>query len=130
MKTKPLLLCLLLLLSCLAISSCKKEKETKVDEAAFCTFVGNQNYEGTAPLIDAFLASLGNGSQEEQLIKLKDWMEAMTCVDSASILCNSCIETLPPQSELRVVFISGTHDTTLTMDILMSEPMKFRTFHE
>jgi hypothetical protein len=130
MKTKPIPLILFLLLSCLSISSCKKDKETKADEAAFCAFVGDQNYEGTAPLIDAFLASLGNGSQDEQLIKLKDWMEAMTCVDSARIACISCIETLPPQSELRVVFISGARDTSLTMDILMSEPMKFRTFHE
>ena len=128
MKTKPILLSLLLLLSCLAIPSCKKDNNNQADN--FCTLVESQNYEGTGPLVDAFLAGLGNTAQDEQLIQLKNWMDAKSCVDSVGIMCISCIETLPPQSELRVVFISAGRDTTLTMDILMSEPMKFRTFHE
>jgi hypothetical protein len=56
LKSKPILLSLFLLLICLSISSCKKDRETKADEAAFCAFVSDQDYEGTGPLIDAFLA--------------------------------------------------------------------------
>ena len=119
---------LLLLLSFFAISSCKKDKTNPEDN--FCTLVESQNYEGTGPLVDAFLAGLDNTTQDEQLNQLKNWMAAKSCVDSVGIMCISCIETLPPQSELRVVFISAGRDTSLTMDILMSEPLKFRTFHE
>ncbi|NOU47468.1 MAG: hypothetical protein HOO86_10450 [Bacteroidales bacterium] len=128
MKPNPILLSLLLLLSCLTISSCKKDKDTQVD--AFCNLVEIHDYEGTGPMINDFLAGLGNESQDKQLIKLKEWMESKSCVDSAVIVCNSCIYTYPAQSELRIVFITQGRDTTMTMDILMSEPLKFRTFHE
>ena len=45
------------------------------------------------------------------------------------VLCNSCIYTLPPQSELSVDFISNGQPITMMLDILMDDPLKFRAYH-
>ena len=130
MKHKSILVTFSILLTCLSLLSCKKDKDETSDDDKFCEFVNSQNYEATGPLIDNFLATLDNNNQDENLGKLKDWMEAKSCVDSTMILCNSCIETNPAQSELRVIFISNGQKTSKIMDIIMSDPLKFRTYHE
>ena len=119
-----------ILLACLSLLSCKKDKDIMSDDEKFCEYVSSQNYEATGPLIDNFLATLGSNNQDENLVKLRDWLEAKTCVDSATILCNSCILTNPAQSELKVIYISNGQKTSKIMDIIMSDPLKFRTYHE
>jgi hypothetical protein len=46
------------------------------------------------------------------------------------ILCNSCIETYPPQSELRIDFLVNGQSIPMTLDILMDNPLTYRAFHE
>lgn len=130
MNYKSILVTLVILLTCLSISSCKKDKDVTSDDEKFCEFVDSQNYEATGPLIDNFLSTLDNSNQDDNLKKLKDWMDAKSCVDSTSIGCNSCIKTNPPQSTLRVTFISNGQKESIIMDIIMSDPLKFRTYHE
>ncbi|MBE0637892.1 MAG: hypothetical protein IH598_05180 [Bacteroidales bacterium] len=130
MNYKSILVTLVILLSCLSISSCKKDKDVTSDDEKFCECVASQNYEATGPLIDNFLSTLDNNNQDDNLKKLKDWMDAKSCVDSTSIVCNSCIDTNPPQSEVRVTFISNGQKESMVMDIIMSDPLKFRTYHE
>ena len=130
MKYKSILVTLSILLACLTLFSCKKDKNANSEDEKFCEFVGNRNFEATGPLIDNFLATLDNNNQDVHLKKLKDWMEAKSCIDSTTIICNSCIETNPPQSEFEVSFISNGQKTSMTMDILLSNPLKFRAYHE
>jgi hypothetical protein len=129
MKHKSIILAFSILLACLTLYSCKKDKSVTSDDEKFCEYVNNQNFEATGPLIDNFLANLDNNNQDANLVKLKNWMETKSCVDSTTIICNSCIETNPPQSELMVSFISNGQKTSLIMDIIMSDPLKFRTYH-
>lgn len=129
MKHKSILLAFSILLACLALYSCKKDKNVNSDDEKFCEYVSSQNFDATRPLIDNFLATLDNNNRYANLVKLKNWMETKSCVDSTTIICNSCIETNPPQSELMVSFISNGQKTSLIMDIIMSDPLKFRTYH-
>ena len=125
MRHKLILTTLAILLICLATFSCKKER----DNEKFCAFVNDQNFDATISLVDEFLATLSDNNQEESLEKLKDWLAAKSCVNTASILCNSCIKTLPAQSELSIKFNANGQDTTLTLDVIMAEPLRVRTYH-
>lgn len=130
MKHHSILVTFSILLTCLSLLSCKKDKTGTADDDKFCEYVSSQNFEATGPFIDTFLATLDNNNQDDNLGKLKGWMEAKSCVDSTTVLCNSCIDTNPAQSELRVTFNSNGQKISLIMDIVMSDPLKFRTYHE
>lgn len=124
--THKLFLAIAFVLTSLTLFCCKKEKTDEI----FCGFVDTQNFNETGPLIDNFLSDLKNGTPEEHLNALRDWLDDKSCVDSVSIFCNSCIFTFPAQSELRVGFISNGQKINRTLDILMSEKLKFRSYHE
>ncbi|PCI59011.1 MAG: hypothetical protein COB34_04215 [Methylophilaceae bacterium] len=53
-----------------------------------------------------------------------------TTIEKAKILCNSCIETSPAQSELSIDFTSNGQAINKTLDILMDEPLKFHRYHD
>ncbi len=106
---------------------CKKEAITCANQEAFCTAVNNQNFDATGPYVDDFLQGT---ESEEQLQLLTEWLACKSCVSSASVLCNSCIETHPPISELRVVFDVNGQPVSKTLDILMSDPPQFTGYHD
>ncbi|NOX86091.1 MAG: hypothetical protein GXO86_09030 [Chlorobi bacterium] len=81
------------------------------------------------PIINNFLITQKKNSHDESLQNLIQWLECKSCVARSEILCNSCIETYPPQSEIRVVFYYKWTTDTLVMDILMDEPLKFLAWH-
>jgi hypothetical protein len=124
MRIKAVFTVAAILVLCFSFWTCEKD-----DDEEFCVLVNEQNFEATGPLIDDFLATLDSSNPIESLEKLRAWLERKDCVGEVQILCNSCINTLPPQSELRVEFISNGNSVTLTLDILMDDPMKFRTYH-
>lgn len=124
MRIKAILTAAAILVLCFSFWTCEKDNGEE-----FCTLVNEQNFEATGPLINDFLATLKKGNEDYKLEKLRKWLERKNCVGEVKILCNSCIETLPPQSELSVEFISNGTTTTLTMDILMGDPLTFRTYH-
>ena len=121
---------LLFFLTALSQYSCHKDRNTNEDDQQFCACVAEKNFDGTGPFIDIFLATLHNASSDENLEKLCIWLESKACIDSVKIICNSCIKTLPPQSELSVSFTVDGKPLTLILDILMDNPLHFRTFHE
>ena len=127
--TRKIILTATILLTCLTLWTCKKDKVSCSDDNTFCSLVDDQNFEATSQIIDDFLATLKKGTQDDKLEKLKDWLECKSCVNKAEILCNSCIKTLPAQSELNVDFISNGQSITMTLDILMDDPLEFRSYH-
>ena len=124
MRIKTIFAATTILLSCLTFWTCEKDRDEE-----FCSLVNEQNFDATGPLIDDFLATFKKGDEAYKLEKLRAWLERKDCVGKVQILCNSCIETLPPQSELSVEFISNSGDTTLTLDILMDDPLRFGAYH-
>jgi hypothetical protein len=109
--------------------SCKNENNTCTDEEVFCSFVNDQNFDGTGQLIDSFLGTLEK-NDTKALEKLKGWLDCKSCVLNTEILCNSCIFTFPAQSELRLRFNANGQTVELTLDILMTEKLKFIRYHE
>jgi hypothetical protein len=124
-----LMIAAIVIIVVLATQSCKHEVVINEDDAQFCALVNEHNFEATGPIIDRYLATLPSGYADENLQKLNEWFNAKACIENSVILCNSCIETLPPQSELRISFLSNGQTITLTIDILMGEPLTFRAFH-
>ena len=129
MTRKAILTTATILLTCLTLWTCTKDKGSCSDDNTFCSLVDDQSFDATGTIIDDFLATLKKGTQDDKLERLKDWLECKSCVDKAEILCNSCIFTLPPQSELSVDFISNGQPIKLTLDILMDDPLEFRGYH-
>lgn len=91
--------------------------------------VDKKKLDSTGYFVDQFLLTLKNKDQDENLEKLRVWLEEKECIDEAKLLCNSCIKTLPPQSELSVSFVTNGLTAKMTMDILMGDPLKFRAYH-
>ncbi|MBK6966492.1 MAG: hypothetical protein IPH20_22000 [Bacteroidales bacterium] len=129
-KQRVILIFTAMLFACLTLSSCEKNKDADSDDSMFCALVNNGEFEATGPLIDKYLMKLEQNRPDQNLEALRSWLEAKSCVDEATILCNSCIYTLPPQSELSIDFISQGEKITLTLDIMMGDSLKFRTYHE
>lgn len=123
----------IMLLSCLSLLTCDKEeieiKTTISYKDDFCKLVDKKDLDSTGYFIDEFLLTLKSKDQNENLEKLRLWLEEKECIDEAKILCNSCIKTLPLQSELSVSFVTDGFTGTMTMDILMADTLKFRAYH-
>ncbi len=118
------------LMICMMLFSCKKDTPLCTDDEAFCSFINNQNYDATGPIIDDFLSDLSADEPETSLNLLVDWLECISCVDNVSLICNSCILTLPAQSELSVDYLSNGQTVTLVMDISMGDTLTFIRHHE
>ena len=119
----------LLLLISLTLSSCKQDPLSCTDDEAFCALVAEQNFEATGPIIDDFLSGLRKNQADENLNQLVDWLECKSCVDNIKLLCNSCIQTLPVQSELQVDFIANGQAISLILDISMDDILAFNGYH-
>lgn len=120
-----------ILLACLIFLACEEEENKVITSYSdpFCVWVDKQKIDSTGRLVDEFLVTLKDVNHDEDLEKLRTWLEAKECVDEAKILCNSCIKTLPPMSELSVSFVTNGLTAKMTMDILMDDTLKFVTYH-
>jgi hypothetical protein len=113
------------------LSSCKKENDPCSDGETFCSFIKNSEFDGTSSIINNFLINTDKDLPDAQKLEdLKEWFKCKSCVSSVEILCNSCIYTLPAQSELRIHFIVNGQKKELTADISMSNPLRFLRYHE
>jgi hypothetical protein len=111
----------------LLLPACDKESPC-LQEEAFCSLVNAQDFDGTGPVINEFLKTF-NANDPQALDELVEWLECKRCVRSAIIVCNSCIYTLPPQSQIEVTFIQDSDSTILIMDIVMDNPLRFVGYH-
>lgn len=77
----------------------------------------------------AYEASNANGHEDN----IAAWVESLRdeCGLDASLTCNSCIETFPPQSEVLIRLDSSGVTVDRTLDIFMPDtgPMTFRALH-
>lgn len=128
-KTRLLFTTMLILT--IIISSCKKEVVKCSNDKEFCDFIDKEQYNETGSLINEyFRGQKKNLSESEKLEKTRAWLTCKSCVSRAEILCNSCIKTNPPQSEIKVWFTVNGQEVVKVLDIIMDKPLKFRTFHD
>ncbi len=112
--------------SILLLSSCSKNEASPAQEKLFCTLVQEEEFDQTGVVINNYLESTNPNPDLEDLVS---WLNSMQCVSSATIICDSCIETFPPQSELEVEFKVNGKRVTKVMDILMDDPLRFLRYH-
>ena len=124
MNMKQLSLIGLVLLLLVGLVGCDKEGKG-TDSEKLCSYLNIENINKTIPIINDYLASLkSNLNDEQKLQSLTEWLKSSPCVIDATILCVSCIYTLPAQSEVNFSFKEGGVTKIVTLDILMSNPLK------
>jgi hypothetical protein len=110
------------------LSGCDKKEEQVTDSEELCLYLNSGNIDKTIPIINEFLAGLPNGNSfsedEQNLQALTEWLKSSSCIIDASVLCVSCIYTLPAQSEVSFSFQEGEITKVVTLDISMSKPLK------
>jgi hypothetical protein len=116
----------LILFSLIGLVGCDKESQT--DSGKLCSYLNSGNIDKTIPIINEFLADLPNSNSfsedEQNLQTFVKWLKSNSCIIDATILCVSCIETLPEQSEVSFSFQEGEITKVVTLDISMSKPLK------
>ena len=128
MKTNWLTLILFILVSGL-LTNCNKEKPICSNETDFCALINAEDYIETGVLIDNYLRGLNSQiSDEQKLEQLKNWLECKNCVSNVEITCISCIETEPPKSLLKVLFMIDGQQIEKTLYVLMGNPLRFDYF--
>lgn len=124
-----LILCGALLLT---VSACNKRNRSDANcyNTAFESHVVNGNFGQIPSSMQTFVASISNSqSDSAKMQKIAKWLNCQPVVSSANILCISCIETLPEQSEINFTVQHNGQDTTLVLDILMSNPLSVANIH-
>jgi len=132
MKKKILFLTILSTFLFTGQSCTKGELSNPVLGVDLCLKVTNNDFKGMKEVINRYLKNgvfSVNQSPETQLYDLVEWLNKQNCI-SAELLCNSCIETYPAQSEIRIILHTGGERRIVTLDILMSKHIEARGFHE
>ena len=126
MKKLNLIGAILLLL--VGFVGCDKEKGQVTDSEKLCLYLNSENIDKTIPVINNYLADLPSSNSfsedEQNLLALTEWLKSSSCIIYATILCVSCIETLPEQSEVSFSFQEGEITKVVILDISMSNPLK------
>ena len=96
----------------------------------FCSYVDLSQIDSTGVQITKALEILSLGSDTEILEKLNDYLNCKDCIQKSEIICNSCIDTNPAISELRIEFMSAGEITIIILDISMSNPPTYAGYHD
>ena len=111
----------------LLLVGCNKE----VSKEEFCSYVNVGKIDETIPFINEFLSDLSSNLDDKQKLQaLEVWLKSYPCIIDATILCVSCIYTLPAQSEMLISFEENGVVKEFTLDISMSNPLKAVRYHE
>ena len=120
----------------IAVSGCET-KSTVPDEdddealkLKFCSFLNTEDIVKTIPLVDKFLSSLSNNLDDAQKLQaLTAWLNEQPCIIEASVLCQSCVETNSPMSEIFISFDDDGMTQEFVLDVSMSNPLKAAGYH-
>jgi len=127
MNMKQLNLIGLVLLLLVGLVGCDKKGQV-TDSEKLCLYLNIENINKAIPIINDYLAGLPSSNSfaedEQNLQALTKWLKSSPCIIDATILCVSCIYTLPAQSEISFSFKEGEVTKVVTLDILMSSPLK------
>ena len=125
MNVKKLELVGIILLLLLGFTGCDKDKEKSASKDELCLNLNTEKIDKTTPIINDYLATLKSDLNDvNKLQSLTEWLKSCPCVIDATILCMSCIYTLPAQSEISVLFKENGTTKEVILDILMANPLK------
>lgn len=109
--------------------ACKNEEIHLVEDEKFCEYVDEQNFDGLKTHINNYLKKQKT-NDEEALDKFKSWLNSKSCVENAEIICDSCMESLPPKTIMGVVFKSNDQLIEMNMHVRMGKNLEVVSIHE
>lgn len=113
-----------------SLISCQKEKNEADINKEFCASVSAHDFDKTETLINNFLKTVNPGLPDsEKMDKVSAWFQNKSCVSDAKVLCVSCIDTNPAQSEIAITFNINGQPIDKVLDVIMANPMRCH-FHE
>jgi len=109
----------------------KEDNNPKEKEELFCLYLNIENIEKTLPFINDFLSKQSDNLDDAQKLQdLATWLKLHHCIIDASVLCESCIYTDPPQSEILISFEENRTAKKLILDVLMNNPLRAVGYHD
>jgi len=128
MNMKKLNLIGVILLLLVGFVGCDKEEDQVTGSEKLCPYLNIENINKVIPIINDYLSNLpssnSSAEDEQNLQALAKWLKSSPCIIDATVLCVSCIYTLPAQSEISFSFNEGEVTKVVTLDISMSNPLK------
>ena len=109
--------------------ACKNEEIPLAEDEKFCEYVDERNFDELKKNINIHLKKQKT-NDEEALEKFKSWLNSKSCVENAEIICDSCMESLPPKSIIGVVFESNDQLVEMNMHVRMGENLEVVSIHE
>ncbi len=112
--------------TCLAflLVNCSKGKISSYNEA-YCEAISAEDYDLGGEYLNKFLKANRRLSDEEILKKTQEWLWEKECVLDATLICNSCIETNPPKSQISVAYNVNGQNFSKTITLVMSSPVRY-----
>jgi|GEM_PF-52715 len=108
-----------------------KKNDNEFNKDEFCSYFNTDNRDKTIPVVNEFLSGLPDNLDETQkLQKLAACLKSCPCIIDATILCVSCVKTLPTGSEIVISFNENGEVKELNLCILMSNPLRAVRYHE
>ena len=109
-------------------AGCGTEKQKAVE---FCSLVSMENIGKTIPIVNKVLSDMDSDWDDEQkLQELIDWLNEQPCIIEADVLCQSCMETDPPMSQILISFDENGMTKEFILDVLMTNPLKAAGYRE
>lgn len=125
--------CLIVFISLIFVAtffiSCKKEPVNSFDCSNLRTGIKSGKIDLVKNEINKICAGLSEPTVKEKLQKLAEIISSK-CNMSASVLCTECIETLPPQSEIKISFTIAGTQYSKAIDTISRDPLEFAGMHE
>ena len=100
-------------------------REIPAGEALCSLIIDGENIDRIIPYIDKFLGSLSDDMDDSRkLQELSAWLVSIPCIAYAPVLCESCIPSGRPQSQVRLYYVSVNYAVSYYLYISMSNPLK------
>ena len=97
----------------------------------FCSYLNVENIDKTIPIVNEFLNGLSAYlDAPQQLEELVAWLLSCSCIIDATVECESCTETKPPQSEILISFDENGTTKKFLLEVSMTWPLRVKGYRE
>ncbi|MDR2906752.1 MAG: hypothetical protein LBU91_02030 [Bacteroidales bacterium] len=110
------------------LNSCKEDDSQQ--SSSLCSNINSVDINQSLPMINHYLSGLPEILDDTRKLQaLIGWLKADACIVDAEILCNSCIYTNPPMSEILLSFKENGILKHFVFDIAMTKPLVASNYH-
>jgi hypothetical protein len=130
MKKLSVLFVAVFLAFTIGISACGKKTISSLEQKKICVEASAGEFTSLIEECNRFTKTISRQkSSDAKLDLLVGFIAKTTCFKQVKLLCNSCIETFPPQSEIALTASINGSDSTVVLDVLMDDDLKVLDVH-